>query len=369
MTSKRRDDLTSIALRIHQNVDERIVELRALASKEGTLAAAPFHEKYQASRRILSRSLETRSNASEMVDALFEFIKAAEVYVNATWLGNSDEAKKIRIGTLKMANGYSKYLTSLVIEQGRPEALRNEFNLLKGSLDSQHREISAIEARLSEISKELNTAYGPLQRKYDEIQLRFISDIQHIDQKKKEINGLTAVVTDKAITSSYTKGSIYERKAADDLRSAALGVMALVCILAGISFVYAFDKEFHIVPTLFRLSFIIILSVPAAYLARESAKHRKQQYEYLQTALDVQAITPYIASLPTEIQHKLKEEMATRIFTTKSFDHVTKESYPINLQEIIVAAFNAARSEDQKKGKEVEKSKENKETKDNKENS
>lgn len=79
-----------------------------------------------------------------------------------------------------------------------------------------------------------------------------------------------------------------------------------------------------------------MLSIPAAYLARESAKHREKQYAHQQTSLDLKAIAPYIASLPQEEQHKIKIEIAGRIFAAKDFNKVDTDSYPININEIIM---------------------------------
>ena len=59
-----------------------------------------------------------------------------------------------------------------------------------------------------------------------------------------------------------------------------------------------------------------------------------------QTSLDLKAINPYIASLPEEEQHKIKSEIAQRIFAPKDFQSISNESYPINSQEVIMALIS-----------------------------
>ena len=116
--------------------------------------------------------------------------------------------------------------------------------------------------------------------------------------------------------------------------------MALIVGIAGYSFIESMHQSFDLSNSLLRLGLVFLLSVPAAYLARESTKHRQQQYTHLQTSLDLKAINPYIASLPDEEQHKIKSEIAQRIFAPKDFQSISNESYPINSQEVIMALIS-----------------------------
>lgn len=66
-------------------------------------------------------------------------------------------------------------------------------------------------------------------------------------------------------------------------------------------------------------------------------------------SLELQAITPYIASLPDEEQHKLKAEMATRLFGSKGQIN-NSESYPINIQEILTKIIEKIPASTSKEG-------------------
>ena len=111
--------------------------------------------------------------------------------------------------------------------------------------------------------------------------------------------------------------------------------MFLITALVGYSFYESINPGFDWKTALFRLPFTLILSVPAAYLAKESSKHRQQQYNHLQTSLDLKAINPYLSTLPNDDQHRIKSEIANRLFAPKDFTNISSDSYPIDVQELI----------------------------------
>jgi len=78
----------------------------------------------------------------------------------------------------------------------------------------------------------------------------------------------------------------------------------------------------------------LALSIPAAYLAKESAKHRNQEHFNRRISLDLRAMDPYISSLPNEEQNKIKSEMASKIFGSPGVGGLSNDDYPLNLQEI-----------------------------------
>ena len=113
--------------------------------------------------------------------------------------------------------------------------------------------------------------------------------------------------------------------------------MGLIVLVVGFAFYETTQSDFKWQVALTRLVLALVLSIPSAYLARESSKHREQQYAYLQTSMDLKAIDPYIASLPEDTQHKIKANIADRIFASKDFSSVSNNSsYPINTHELMM---------------------------------
>lgn len=163
-----------------------------------------------------------------------------------------------------------------------------------------------------------------------------------IDEKTNHINRVTGQAAARMVAGDYDGSAANEKKAADNLRYLALSCMLLIVGLLGWAVFESTSTTFEWERFLSKISLVFLLGVPAAYLARESAKHREQQYHHLQTSLDMKAISPFLASLPDEEQHKLKALIATRIFGGRDFSKVGNDPYPINTQEIIMKIIEKA---------------------------
>ncbi|TYQ19898.1 UNVERIFIED_ORG: hypothetical protein JN05_01266 [Zoogloea ramigera] len=205
------------------------------------------------------------------------------------------------------------------------------------SLSKQLKQTGVIEDSIRSLQSSLsdtNLSASELRSRIDE---KLLETSVYLEGKLAEVNEVVGVIAAKSIVGSYEKSADIEKTSADALRIASIVFMVLVMIFVGFTFYGITTGEFSWEKSALKLICSLLFSVPAAYLARESAKHRQQQYTHLQTSLDLKAVGPYIATLPKEQQDTLKAEIAQRMFAPKTFDHVTKESYPINTQELVLA--------------------------------
>lgn len=341
------EEIISLAIRALSRIDERMGQYWSRVGKSGGSISNDWSSAYQKAKRELNEILARPRDFVSVHSAATSYLSfALEILRENHAEENSDDAW-FRKSTVEMVRDYIERFNEFNELEAAKNSLRKEFQVLSQSVESQRNAGATLDSKLAEITNTLNTVYGPLQRQYDMLGERLDSDLAHIQRKREEIDALTGLVTGNAVTSSYQQNAVSEKKIADVLRLSSLFFMISAISFAAAS-MYFSAENFDLSTSIFRAVLAILISIPAAYLARESAKHRKQQYVYLQTALDVQAITPYIASLPVETQNKLKEEMASKVFVAKNFDHVLAESYPISLQEIIIAAFNAAKRDKEK---------------------
>ena len=210
-----------------------------------------------------------------------------------------------------------------------------------------HNEYEAYERRIKKITSEsefklseLNSRTDGVEEKLDleiqKIELAYEDAVTRITEKKSQIDNILGHVSGRAIAGDYEESAADEKHMADFLRYASIGCMVLIIIIVSYSFWESTTDNFDWQNSIFRIVLSFFLSIPAAYLARESAKHRERQNNHLQTALDLKAITPYIASLPEDEQHKLKAQIANRIFASDRSAIEQPDSYPINTQEIIM---------------------------------
>jgi len=321
----------------------------------GTIKVLP--QEYEFAEKEIRTALSKDLTRDELRALASNFIASAKMSLDVA--SNTKPKEKLDFRE-KILDALEYYQGELHQESDRAISAANiESNLkiLNRAFNSQTKQSKALEEKLDLLSRGLESVSGPLERKVAELDLKFKDEMDHLEKKREEIDTLTSVVSGRAITSSYQKSAISEGRAANWLRIGALVFMVLAISFGAFSALHT-SEHFDLGLTIVRILFALVLSIPAAYLARESAKHRKQQYEHLQIALDVEAIGPYTTSLPLEMQYKLKKSMASRIFVAKNFDHITKESYPINLQEALLAALNALQSAQDKKKKDKKKKKE-----------
>jgi len=174
------------------------------------------------------------------------------------------------------------------------------------------------------------------------------SGLNDLNSKKAQIDTILEHVSGKAIAGDFENSAVDEKSMADWLRYGTLMCMGLIVVVVAYSFWETTTSNFNWQNSIFRIVLAFMLSIPAAYLARESAKHREQQYAHQQTSLDLKTIAPYIASLPEDEQHKIKIEIAGRLFGAKDFSNVGADPYPINTHEImmeIIKKLDLKRSE------------------------
>ncbi|MEO3723215.1 hypothetical protein ABHN98_01640 [Pseudomonas syringae] len=203
------------------------------------------------------------------------------------------------------------------------------YQRFKKTLNENDFRIANLEQKLNDLEKTAST-------EIDKITALYSVALHEIEGKKTEIDNILGHVSGRTVAGDYEKSATEEKNKADWLRIGSLLCMALIAVSLGYSFWETIGTEFDWQKSLFRITLTFLLSVPAAYLARESAKHREQQYQHLQTSLDLKAISPFLASLPEEEQHKIKIAIASKLFAGRDFSKTSADPFPLNTQEIIM---------------------------------
>ncbi|OMO28280.1 hypothetical protein BH582_19380 [Vibrio sp. 10N.222.47.A9] len=206
------------------------------------------------------------------------------------------------------------------------------------SMHDQHIKSSLVEneTRIKELNENSDKLATSIYEQLEKVNELYADTLTSIDAKQEQIDDILGHVSGRAISGDYESNSSDERKIANALRYGSLTCMFFIVLIVAYSFWETTQASFKWEQSIFRVALAAILSVPAAYLARESAKHREQQYNHLQTSLNLKTLSPYIASLPEPEQHRIKAEVAQRLFSSKDFSRVTDDSYPLNTHELIM---------------------------------
>jgi hypothetical protein len=227
---------------------------------------------------------------------------------------------------------------------GKVSFLKKELN---SSLNSQKSEMIKIgtdfENKLSSIDEqciELKTKLKNIRDDFDSDLVR-VNDLYKeaelvIEDKVTQLDGLLSHASNRVMADDYELSAAEEKKTANWLRFGSLACMTVIIGIVCYSFYDSTHSGFDWESSIFRTVLVFILSIPAAYLSRESTKHREQQYNYHHTALDLKAITPYIASLPEADQNRIKISIAERIFASRQTNVAQQESFPLNTQDLMM---------------------------------
>jgi len=312
-------------------------------------------------RQIWVAAIQTTQTAAqngyrltELVKIFEDLLTASEMFIDVVKNQTPLDAAEAETEVSKVRKEFNELTTEEIAvrpEIREPKSVRLEYLRRDAQeLRSQaKREIGILESKVDSLSTAVSESQAafeakilPLQSQYDQALKDYQRVRPELQEKAFELDKLLGLAGKKVLAGNYDQHSKQEQASANWLRRGALIVMSCAIVPLAVSLIQFSHSSISVEETILRFSFSILLSIPAAYMARESTKHRQQQYALRQTALDVGAIDAYIAPLPVETQNKIKEEIASKLFAPKSFDHVSKESYPINIQELVTKLVGIA---------------------------
>ena len=249
--------------------------------------------------------------------------------------GNSTAESNINSSTAKLS-------ATIEILNNQLASTQNEGKQLRRELKNSQNDANEIQKQIESLKENISLEFRNAVAESEEILIR-------LQDKQRQVEDLVELTTGSTMARSYAKTAEDERTLANSMRNGSVFLMLAAVLIIGYSLFETVGPNFDWKTGVFRLLFSLALSVPAAYLARESTKHRIQQYKNLKIALELQAITPYLVSLPPEDQHKLKIDVAGKIFGTGDPVSNNIDSYPLNINELFLALISKIEVSKEKK--------------------
>lgn len=330
---------------------------------KGYLADIPVPKSIRDGIASFDRSLESYDKATESddVEKIAQAAKMVAVYGQSIgqaipkFNSAEDKVKSLGVELLEFSNKFRslvedsplEYKTIKETDDNKGSVELHNFQSVKKNLkllvDEHERHDQRVkkfltenEVRIESVSALSKSLEADVRNEIKKVSDLYQSSLAELESKKAQIDEILGHVSGRAIAGDFEKSASDEKSMANWLRYASLTCMALIVFVVGYSFWETTSPDFSWQKSTFRIVLAFMLSVPAAYLARESAKHREQQYSHQQTSLDLKAIAPYIASLPEDEQHKIKIEIAGRLFASRDFSKVGADPYPVNAHEIMM---------------------------------
>lgn len=196
--------------------------------------------------------------------------------------------------------------------------------------------ISRTDADVKNLINRVDGIESLADEKISNIDRLYEDSLRSVIDKEEQVNQVLGHLSGRAISGDFENNAANEKSMANNLRYASVFCMFLVVLIAGYSFFESTKDGFDWGSQISRFLLMLLITVPAAYLARESERHRRQHYNYLQKSLDLKTITPFLASLPEEEQHRIKAKIAGKLFISTEMAASSLESFPINTQELIL---------------------------------
>lgn len=195
--------------------------------------------------------------------------------------------------------------------------------------------VEHLRRELSEISTTCKNMKSTLEKTFQDADQLIEQKIESLQNKENKAAELLEIISRDAISGSYQKSAAEERKTADKLRQWSLGFMIAMTVVMGITLFQSVQNELSLQTSILRIAIVMILSIPAAYLARESSRHRNLENTHHRISLELKSVDPYLSSLPKEQQDSIKERLANKIFMGGKSEEKTKNEAPINSHEIL----------------------------------
>lgn len=267
------------------------------------------------------------------------------------------EALKSRIDNLIAKNNnkleldrqYQEYIENKDISDGQSNTIQtkndfiykisDEIEKIQKKINRAQNNTITLRKMIDENNIAIVASTTEIQRQFEKLKETYSNSIDFIQVANDKIHELLTIASNSVINGSYKENSLRELRSADRLRWFAILLMLGIIIFTLFSLYDLQKQNIDKSNFIIRIFSSLLFSIPAIYLTRESSKHRNNHLFYLQKSLDLATFEPFISGVDDEKKKLLKAEMAERIFFRHQIKD-SKESYPININEILQDLFS-----------------------------
>lgn len=198
------------------------------------------------------------------------------------------------------------------------ESSLNEFkasykNVEKDFLESSGKDIKALTETFNNAAAE---AKLQLSEQISKSEKNAVEVISFLDEKKRLASDLLQIIGNIGITGNYNKIAESEKKSAENFRMIAIFLMILVAISVAVLtwHITSVATDIKLEHAIFRFVAGFSLLIPAAYAAKEAAKHRDAELRNRKFELELASLEPFLEKLPEEKRNNIKEKLTERFF-------------------------------------------------------
>lgn len=270
------------------------------------------------------------SPVSEMISVLISSPKSTEATELLNQISNLIESLREKISSLQEV--FSQRLLTNFIAKNNSEKTKKLVQAEKYAAEVKNN-IEKSKSEFNESIEEMRSSFEKLQSDLDSSQSEIDLAKENAKQSTNKIYELLKFTSNQVLINSHSEIALEERNAANLYRRLSfLFMIVVVCYVGYTLYELNVTDPFKL---LLKFLFTIALSVPSAYLASESAKHRKQQHIHRQKAVDLLTVDPFIKGMNEQDQYKIKALVASHVFSNNDKDNSQNDTNAINYQQLI----------------------------------
>jgi len=278
--------------------------------------------------------------ASELADTLAVIRSKISTSLDTNNPGDLNEAIKL----------LSEYLRPTGVARDR-----RDFTNLLAQMRAQHSE--SLNAARNEFSGFLNgqtrfldSSREDARRSREELESEAQELVKKLRAHEDSARAVSAAIGAKGVASNYSAVVIAETKEANLYRWITLGLFAIGITLVSWITIYSVCKNISLanpLEFLARVAIGVLVSVPALYTGRESARHRTVAQTARQTIMELETLGPFIADLDPELRESIRRDLVSKYFGRQVTPHTV--SVPIAFKDVKELTVELAKAMNEKK--------------------
>lgn len=150
--------------------------------------------------------------------------------------------------------------------------------------------------------------------------------IKQIEKQKSKAAELVTIITNSGMVGGYQ--TIANKEKTSSIIWQVIAVLSFLGLIgfAIVAFKATLSETLHWGKVGARAFVAITFGILAAYAARQADKHEESERKNRKMELELAAIDPYLSELPVETRHKIKEELASRLFAQNETTAIVNDS-------------------------------------------
>lgn len=279
--------------------------------------------------------------ASTLIDILYLYEDLKSIALPS--IAENEQVKQAKVNLDKSYKLIKDLVKKVSASQASTSSFEARENVEPGrAIDLSRNEILKIEKKLESLTVKLSNYENFYNEHVDGFKEKQENAVNEIETLLQNFRILTTETGQDVIIRDYRDGAAQEKKQSEFFRNVATAFMLLSVSIVFYFLFWTTSAELFSTATAIKLLASLFLSIPAAYFARESTRHRRQQYLYQQYSFNLNALGPFMADLEKSLKDDLKSVVAKKIFTTAHEPGSNDDSYPINIQEILMLLLSKA---------------------------